>query len=71
MSDRATPVWKLAAIFVALAGAVWLVFGQTLGHQFVNFDDESYVYANPFISREGAAAGGESKQHCAHPNASV
>ena len=51
MSDRATPVWKLAAIFVALAGAVWLVFGQTLGHQFVNFDDESYVYANPFISR--------------------
>jgi hypothetical protein len=51
MSDRATPVSKLATIFVALASAVWLVFGQTLGHQFVNFDDESYVYANPFISR--------------------
>ncbi|HTY88068.1 MAG TPA: tetratricopeptide repeat protein [Candidatus Acidoferrum sp.] len=27
-----------------LLGAVWLVFGQTLGHGFVNYDDEGYVY---------------------------
>jgi protein O-mannosyl-transferase len=51
MNDRARPVWKITVISVALAGAVWMVFGQTLGHQFVNLDDESYVYENPFVKR--------------------
>ncbi len=51
MSDYPTPVWKLIILSLAIAGATWLVFAQTLGHQFVNFDDESYVYANPVVSR--------------------
>jgi len=46
MSNRTTPVWKIAGISLLLAGLVWLVFGQTLRHQFVNFDDGSYVYRN-------------------------
>ena len=46
MSNRTTPVWKIAGISLLLAGLVWLVFGQTLGHRFVNFDDGSYVYRN-------------------------
>src|SRR5205823_297890 len=51
MSNRATPVWKIAGLCILLASLVWLVFGQTLGHQFVNLDDESYVYANPVVSQ--------------------
>jgi tetratricopeptide (TPR) repeat protein len=39
--------------------AVALVFGQTLGHGFVNFDDDDYVYKNPHVkgglSLEGVA----------------
>jgi hypothetical protein len=50
MSSRAAWVWKIAGLCILLAGLVWLVFGQTVGHQFVNFDDESYVYANPVVS---------------------
>ncbi|MGD0253364.1 MAG: tetratricopeptide repeat protein [Verrucomicrobiota bacterium] len=30
-------------------GAIWVVFGQTLGHEFVNYDDDQYVYKNPQI----------------------
>src|ERR1700737_3916632 len=51
MSSRAASVWKIAGLCILLAGLVWLVFGQTLRHQVVNFDDESYIYANPVVSR--------------------
>ena len=27
----------------------WIVFGQTLSHDFVNFDDNQYIYQNPEI----------------------
>jgi Flp pilus assembly protein TadD len=33
-----------------LIAITWLVFGQTLGHEFVNFDDHVYVYENPVIT---------------------
>ena len=36
-------------IFLTLA--IWLVFGQTLKHEFVNFDDDKYVYQNAEVSR--------------------
>jgi tetratricopeptide (TPR) repeat protein len=46
-------------ICCALAAMVWAVFGQTLRHEFVNFDDNLYVYENPDValglSRDGAA----------------
>jgi tetratricopeptide (TPR) repeat protein len=29
----------------------WAVFGQTLAHDFVNFDDHVYVYDNPLVIR--------------------
>src|SRR5439155_16691444 len=29
---------------------IWIVFGQTLGHDFVNYDDKTYVYGNPLVS---------------------
>ena len=28
----------------------WFVFGQTVRYDFVNYDDDNYVYANPLIS---------------------
>src|SRR5689334_14264162 len=33
-----------------LVAITWLVFGQTLWHDFVNFDDHVYVYDNPLIT---------------------
>src|SRR5215471_12920280 len=38
------------SICIALAGLVWLVFGQTLCHDFVNYDDPRYVYENTKIT---------------------
>ena len=38
----------LASLF--LIGITWLVFSQTLGHDFVNYDDRVYVYANPVVT---------------------
>ncbi|MGP8021123.1 MAG: tetratricopeptide repeat protein, partial [Limisphaerales bacterium] len=32
-----------------LVVAVWIVFGQTLGFEFVNYDDNFYVYENPEV----------------------
>ena len=40
----------LFALCVCLAALVWIVFGQTLGHDFVNFDDNKYVYENAQVS---------------------
>src|SRR6266542_2412501 len=38
-----------SVVCILLAGIVWIAFGQTLHHEFVNYDDGSYVYANPGI----------------------
>src|SRR4030095_9463911 len=37
-------------ICIALAALSWLVFGQTLWHDFVNYDDPRYVYENTKIT---------------------
>ena len=36
-------------VCVFLVAAIWVVFGQTLGHEFVNYDDDQYVYKNPQV----------------------
>ncbi len=33
-----------------LVAVVFAVFGQTLKHDFVNFDDETYFTANPHVN---------------------
>jgi hypothetical protein len=40
-----------------LVAITWFVFGQTLRHDFVNFDDHVYVYQNPQIT-QGLTADG-------------
>ena len=44
---------KLGVIFgicAVLAGITWLVFGQTVAHQFVTYDDPQYVYENAKVA---------------------
>jgi tetratricopeptide (TPR) repeat protein len=38
------------AICAVLIGLIWIVFGQTLSHDFVNYDDKTYVYGNSLVS---------------------
>ncbi len=49
--------FEAAIVCVGLALLVWLVFGQTLRHDFVNYDDDAYVYQNPVVIG-GLARGG-------------
>ncbi len=37
------------AIIAVLVALTWAVFGQTGGHQFINYDDPLYVYDNPHV----------------------
>src|SRR5262245_33753097 len=37
------------AIYLFLAGSTLAVFGQTIRYEFVNFDDDLYVYDSPAI----------------------
>jgi tetratricopeptide (TPR) repeat protein len=38
-------------VCLGLVAITFLVFGQTLGHEFVNFDDGDYVYENPMVAQ--------------------
>src|SRR5437667_3255294 len=49
--QRAVPQTAvIVAICAVLVGITWLVFTQTVRHQFVTYDDPQYVYANPDVS---------------------
>ncbi|HEX4144799.1 MAG TPA: tetratricopeptide repeat protein [Pirellulales bacterium] len=47
-------VWGACGLLLL---AVGLVFGQTLGHDFIGCDDEVYVYQNPHVTPGLTAAG--------------
>jgi tetratricopeptide (TPR) repeat protein len=47
MNDR----WLVPGVCIFLAAIVWLVFGQTLHHEFVYYDDHVYVYENPVVTQ--------------------
>src|ERR1700739_862383 len=38
--------WITTSLCIGLAVLTWVVFGQTLRHDFVNYDDQEYVYQN-------------------------
>jgi protein O-mannosyl-transferase len=46
-----TPSHRTFYVCVLLVAITWLVFGQTIGHDFVNFDDQVYVYNNPLVTK--------------------
>src|SRR5438128_8228283 len=39
----------LLAVCGTIVVLVWVVFGQTLAHDFVNYDDKTYVYGNSLV----------------------
>ena len=41
----------MPAVCLALVVAVWFIYGQTRHHDFVNFDDNEYVYENDQIRK--------------------
>src|SRR5580698_9578664 len=41
--------WRVPAICLVLAAITFAVFGQTLRYEFIDFDDNDYVYANPVV----------------------
>src|SRR5260370_5549320 len=47
-----TPASRLAhfAVYGVIVVLIWIVFGQTLSYDFVNYDDKTYVYGNSLIS---------------------
>ena len=49
--------WFIIGVLILLAGLSWFVFGQTLRHDFVNYDDQRYVYQNTKISEGLSTAG--------------
>jgi tetratricopeptide (TPR) repeat protein len=48
--DRRNLRWVTACICVCLLVLTWVVFGQTLRYDFVNYDDPRYVYQNTRIT---------------------
>jgi protein O-mannosyl-transferase len=49
--------WTVPGICILLAAITWLVFGQTLRYDFVDYDDPDYVYKNPEVTK-GFTIGG-------------
>ena len=47
LNDR----WLVPGVCIFLAAIIFAVFGQTLRHEFVNFDDGLYVYENPVVQK--------------------
>ena len=43
--------WGAPAVCLVLAAITFAVFGQTLTHGFIDFDDNNYVYDNPVVAR--------------------
>jgi tetratricopeptide (TPR) repeat protein len=49
--------WLSVGVCICLAVLTWVVFGQTLWHDFINYDDPRYVYENTEIT-SGLSIGG-------------
>lgn len=48
-SPRETAGWPIPLIYIGLTAITWIVFSQTLGNDFINYDDNLYVYQNPSV----------------------
>src|SRR5437867_5473642 len=56
-SPKVNRHWLTVGVCVFLTVLVWVVFGQTLRHDFINYDDPRYVYENTDIT-SGLSIGG-------------
>jgi Tfp pilus assembly protein PilF len=48
-ADRSGRRRGVAAVCLVLAAITFAVFGQALTHEFINYDDDTYVYDNPIV----------------------
>jgi protein O-mannosyl-transferase len=51
------PAYGDLLIIVALVIATFAVYGQVIGHQFINLDDANYITENPMVNRGLTLAG--------------
>src|SRR5690348_13892631 len=51
MNWRSLSDMKRVTACLVLVLLIWLVFGQTMGYGFVNYDDDVYVYNNPVVAQ--------------------
>jgi protein O-mannosyl-transferase len=42
--------WQTVGVCIFLVVVTFAIYGQTLRYEFVNYDDEKYVYENPIVS---------------------
>src|SRR5262245_8211644 len=42
--------WAVLSICIFLVAIIWVAFGQSVRHDFVNFDDDVYVYKNGMVT---------------------
>jgi tetratricopeptide (TPR) repeat protein len=54
---KSDPRWQIVGLCICLAALTWIVFGQTLWYDFINYDDPRYVYENTKIT-SGLSVGG-------------
>jgi tetratricopeptide (TPR) repeat protein len=47
---KTSRLWVSVCVCIFLVVLTWLVFGQTLWHDFINYDDPRYVYENTRIT---------------------
>ena len=47
--DARADVARHIVVRIGVIALIWWVFGHTLHHEFVNFDDHAYVYQNPEV----------------------
>jgi len=47
---KASRRWLAVGVCICVAVLTWVVFGQTLRHDFINYDDPRYVYENTEIT---------------------
>src|SRR5437868_7110026 len=41
---------QVVLVYLFLGAITWLIFGQTVRHDFLNFDDHVYIYDNPLVT---------------------
>jgi protein O-mannosyl-transferase len=53
----ATTRYRMLIVAGLLLAAVVLIFGQTIHFEFINFDDDEYIYQNPQVTQGLSASG--------------
>src|SRR2546422_1034299 len=48
-TNRTSERWQTIAAILMVAAITFVTFSHTLGHEFVNWDDDVYVYDNPVV----------------------